>query len=651
MDSFSIGLSGLAASQRALDIIGNNISNAATEGYHRQRVDLRAAPTGVNGQTMTGGGVTFESTTRLVNTLLEQEILRQRSSSEQISRQLETLNTIEAAIGDLGAGGLGVKIDDFFNSLNDLSVHVTDPIYQQQAVTTASSMADQFRTFGNFFNGLSVDLTNEASITVEQINTIAAKIAQLNGTIQDIEINGSQVGNLRDDRDRYISDLAELVSIQTIERGDGITDISFNGIALVTGRTCEKLAMKLQSGDKIGVSIVGDDNYQTDIGGGKLGGIFSLKNEIIPEVMNKLNTLAQSIITQINAQHVQGLGVTGSFTELTGWEMIDQNIPAFEPPVTDGRLYIRVTDQTTGEISRQYIDIDSSGTLSDVAADLDALDNISASVIQGKLHIIADNGFKFDFLPGVLPTSSSTTLTGTTIPTVSGVYGNAENHTYTCTISGSGRVGVDTGLSVEVRNEDGDLIKNLSLSAGYIAGSKLVIEDGVSVSFSAGTVNDGENFTIEAIANSDPSGFLASAGMNTFFKGSDAASISLNENLLAHPASIATSLSADLNGNENIGRLAAMGSASWDSLDSRTCGDYFKNTITSLGHKVAIAETEEQSISGLLNNLLNQQDNISGVNVNEEAANLMVYERLFQASGKFIQTAKSNLDSLMDILS
>lgn len=95
MSNFSIGLSGLNAAQKALDIIGNNIANAATEGYHRQRIELSPAYSTYTGGILLGGGVDFEGVTRVMDGLLEQEILRQASSLEHVSQEHTTLRMVE----------------------------------------------------------------------------------------------------------------------------------------------------------------------------------------------------------------------------------------------------------------------------------------------------------------------------------------------------------------------------------------------------------------------------------------------------------------------------------------------------------------------------------------------------------------------------
>jgi len=114
MDSYSIAMSGLSAAQKGLDIIGNNMANAATDGYHRQRIELVPAYLAQVGDVIFGGGVDVAGITRMIDTLLEQEILRQQSLLGQVSQEFVTLRTVENAFGELsGSSGLSAAIDGF----------------------------------------------------------------------------------------------------------------------------------------------------------------------------------------------------------------------------------------------------------------------------------------------------------------------------------------------------------------------------------------------------------------------------------------------------------------------------------------------------------------------------------------------------------
>jgi flagellar hook-associated protein FlgK len=172
MHGFDIGLSGFNAAREAFGVIGNNIANAATDGYHRQRIELVPSDLLQISDSRLGGGVDVAGVTRMIDELLQQEILRQQSSLGQISQERATLATVESAFGELSGGGsLSEAIDEFFNALRDLSAHPSEIIWQNQAVASAENMASQFRTLGEFLSTLQTQIELEADDAVEEINT------------------------------------------------------------------------------------------------------------------------------------------------------------------------------------------------------------------------------------------------------------------------------------------------------------------------------------------------------------------------------------------------------------------------------------------------------------------------------------------------
>ncbi len=409
MDSFGIGISGLNAAQRAFDIIGNNIANAATEGYHRQRLNLTPAYTSQIGSVILGGGVDIAGITRMIDGFLQKEIFRQQSSLEQVSQELAMLRTVENSFGELSDGsGLSTALDDFFNALQDLSAHPAEAIWQNQAVTSAQTMAAKFRTLGQFLTTLESQISLEAENVINQVNILTGKIAELNHNIENQEINGGQAYNLRDQRDQCITELSKLISVETLSREYGVTDISINGIPVVINTSAFELEVGIVGSYGLGITVAGESNYSTDFQGGRLGALLSLKNDLIAGIHNDLDNLANAIIQQINQYHVQGVGPEGSFTELTGFSMISDNLADFNPPVSNGSIYIRVINTSTGAVTRTEVPVDAStDSLTSIAAAITAITGLTASVYDFRLHIQADTDYKFDFLPCVLPTPTN----------------------------------------------------------------------------------------------------------------------------------------------------------------------------------------------------------------------------------------------------
>jgi flagellar hook-associated protein 1 FlgK len=653
MWNFETGLSGLDAARKALDVIGNNIANAATEGYHRQRIDLVPAYSRQEGGVLIGSGVEIQGVTRMLDRFLELEILRQNSVMGQVSQESEKLSTIESAFGELSGGtGLSASIDTFFNSLRDLSANPDQVIYQNEVLTAGEEMAGRFRTLGDFLDNLQNQIKLQAGGIVDEINALTTQIASLNDNIQRIEMSGAKANNLVDQRDQLISQLSQLAAVQTQERDFGVVDVEAGGIPVVTGAMTIQLEAGLNENGLLGITPAGVFNYQTTVEGGELGGLLALYNSTISGVQDDLDTLANAIMRQVNQYHSQGVGADGSFTELAGAIMTSENLSDIEPPLSDGSLFIRVIDAATGEVTRHQIDIDvSSDTLTTVAASISAITGLNASVSGGRLKIMADAGYEFDFLPAVLSEPTDTNFTATTQPSVSvsGIYTGDTNQTFTFTAVGSGSVGNGT-LQLEVRDGDGNLVDTLNIGAGYAAGDLLDFDNGFKVAISAGDLNDGDTFEVDAFASTDTSGLLAATGINTFFAGTGAAGMRISDNVAESPGRIATALGGDFTDNANILRLVSIGSLEINELDSLTVGQFYRKLVTDIGQQLSIKDISKTNVENLMQTLNNRQSEISGVDINEEAAQMLVFEQMFQAMAKYLTTVNSTLTSIMNIV-
>jgi len=656
MNSYSIGLSGLGAAQQALDIIGNNIANAANEGYHRQRIDLTPAYSSQVGAVTLGGGVEVEAVTRAINNLLEQEILRQQSSLSQLDSELATLQTVESAFGELSSdGGLSLAMDEFFNALQDLATHPNSIIWQSQAATAAKSMAFQFRTLADFLSNLQNQISLEADSVIDKINVLTGQIAELNDNIERIRIAGGNANNLSDQRDERISQLAGLVDVQTQQRDFGVVDVIAAGIPVVIGTDSIQLDLGRTPDGSLGISVVGAYLYSASAQGGKLGALMSATNGTLVDIQSSLNDLAKTIITQINQNHVQAVGSQGAFTQLTGWSLESENLADFDPAVSDGKIYIRVTDTATETVTRYEIDIDASNDSLTTIADYitNNIAGVSASVGSSRLSIYADSTHKFDFLPAVLSDPVAETLTGTTPPSISisGIYTASDNDMLRFTISGAGTVG-NGNLQLEVKDSAGteDVIAILNIGVGYAAGDLLDLGNGIKISVGTGDFGNGDNFDVQVLANTDTSRVLAAAGINAFFTGTGADDIAVSDYIANSPASIGVALGADMTDNENALRLAAVKDQVTGTLNNLAPGEFYLKLVTDIAQQLSMKQMQQENVATITRNLVDQRSDISGVDMNDEAARMLIFEQMFQAMAKYISTVNASLATLMEII-
>ncbi len=660
MSNYSLGLSGIRAAQRGLDLIGNNVANAATQGYHRQQMELRPAYSSQYGDVLLGGGVELGKVSRSIDALLEQEIIRQDSLLEHVRQELTTLQTIENAFGELTTenSGLDAAIDSFFNALNDLSIHPGEVVYQNQLITSAQNMLLGFRSVGVFLDDLSAQLVTQAQYSVEQVNVIVDDIARLNTDIERMVMHGSEPNNLFDQRDKLISDLSKIIPVKTFTLKDGRVDVIGANMSLVTRNRSTHIRLGATDTGRFGIAADGDFSYSDDFEGGSLGGILSLKNNIIGQLSQNLDSLALAITGRINQWHSQGVGSTGPFSQLEGIALKTSDLSQLSPAITDGEFYIRLTDTQTGIVSRHKITVDITGgdTVEDIVQKISAINGLSADFTDARLRIFADSGYKFDFCPAVLPTAEDRTGSGPSAAQidVSGIYTGSENIVYEFRVSDAGDVGNDTvKIDVTVKNTAGETLRTLTIDAGanYVAGTNIDIDAlGLKISFNSGSLAQDETWKISAFASTDSSGLLVAAGMNTFFRGSSARDMSIADEIIQIPGRVAASIGPDMNDNLNASRMAALKDAVIAELSNMTCGDYYRRLAADVGQQVQMRQIRTEGIEGIVKNLYNQQGDISGVNINEEAAKMLIYEQMFQIMAKYLTTMNESMNYILNVI-
>jgi flagellar hook-associated protein 1 FlgK len=187
-------------------------------------------------------------------------------------------------------------------------------------------------------------------------------------------------------------------------------------------------------------------------------------------------------------------------------------------------------------------------------------------------------------------------------------------------------------------------------SSGYAAGDRLDFGNGIKIAVGAGKAYNDDNFEVAAYASTDTSGLLSAVGINTFFAGSNASNISLASDIADTPGRIATALGSGLTDNANAQRLASIGETAISGLNSLTAGQFYRQLVSDIGQQLSVKQTSRSNTETLVQSLTTQQGEISGVDINNEAAQMLVFEQMFQAMAKYLTTVNTTLASLMNIL-
>lgn len=668
MSSWNIGITGLQAAQTGIEMIGMNIANAATEGYHKQDMQLASIAYSA-GQNQVGGGVEIQDIRRLMDGLLENEIRRQKPYLGQVTQELEVLDSIESALGTLDSSNLQSSLDDFFNALSELSAQPNSQPHRENVVWSASTMADHFRNLSAFLEDLKEHVQTEIHSTVEHINKKLENVTELNSLIHTVSMQGGNTNVVEDQRDQAINELAELLPVEITgkDHTTGTINLQGWGMPLVLYSDVKELKAEITLNNTMGVGLKSATQVSDSERGGELGGLLELYNEIIPDLTGKLDTLATGLKDELNALHVQGIGENGPFTSLTGFGVSSENFDEWEDdPISAGNIYLRMTNTSTGDVTKHAIAIDPDDHVTPGAIDSigdlvtyinTSIPHLSASLPEGALKLEADAGYRFDFLPTPQISYSTTPWTGTE-PELSGDYNGTENETFRVNIvhpnadGGDYEVGGDAGLKLQVYDDGGagSLVAEINVGEGYSPGDIVDLADGLRIALPYGTLTEGEHFDIEALAYSDETGLLAKAGINTFMVGDSARNISVVRRVLENPNNFAYASGPDLADNINVGRMAALSTTKITALKDLSPTEYLRQVITGVGLSISTRNARQEGLANVEKQLLNQRDEVSGVDVNEEAAKLLMYEKMFQAMSKFISIQDQALKNLFNLV-
>lgn len=652
--NFSISVSGLQVAQQGMALVSTNMANVSTAGYHRQELVLEPAETDQAGG-VPDAGAKVAQYRRCADTLLDQEILRQQPQLGQTTEELQTLQTLESSFGSLDSNALTTAINTFFGSLGQLAADPQSAPLREQAASAADSLASAFRQLGGTVDGLVQQTAVAANTLVGQVNDLAGRIATLNTEIQDLTLRGANANLLLDQRDQAVTELSQLVNVEVVQRADsgGAVDVMAGGIPLVMMNSAAQLEAGMTTGGKLGLRQVGSYTFDTAVTGGQIGGLVSLHNDLLADAKADLDNLANTIATQVNRIHAQGVGSSGSMDDVTGsyFSHPTAAINTWGQGVQAGTIRVRLTapDGTTSNYSVAVNP--ATDTLATVTTALSGLDptHLSAAVVSGRLHLQGLAGWKFDFLP-VSSVATGGGWTGTAPIAAEGVFQGPANDTLTCTVRGSGRVGVDAGLTVEVRNLAGQLVTTMPVGKGYVADTPTDLHDGLTLALGAGDVHDGQTFTIDAVADSDTSGFLAAAGIGTLFEGRGASNLTVRQEILDDPSLLATAAGSDMSDNGAVQRMAALGTKTQASLNGADPTDAFSVLVTKVGQQVSLRQSKQDAQQKVLEMLANQRSNVSGVDINDEAAKLLVFQQMFQGMAKTLSIQQKTMDALFAII-
>jgi flagellar hook-associated protein 1 len=396
--------SSLFANQVALQTASNNVSNAGTKGYSRQRVDMVESRPETLPYGQVGTGVTVDSIRRIRDQFLDQQFLRAQESLSKTQAEHDTWSQIEAILGEPSTDtGLQADMDRFFTSLQDLASYPTD-------LTTRRTVLEQAQTLSGTFNRLDTDLDSltrnlETEITgrVTEANDILKELADLNGQIQAVTITGNSPNALLDRRDLLLDNLSGLIGVNRFFRPDGtaVVTMSGGGGVVLDGVTAGTLGTQLSPAtDSYDLTLNGNVVTPTE---GKIAGLLASRNDptgYVKYTRAQLDTMAATLISQINQIQAAGAGTAGVQSSTSQAAVSDPTAPLVSaglpvPITVPGSFGVFVYDATGAVTTSGTVNVTATTSLNDLATQLNGLGGLTATVSAGRLTVSAPAGSTF----------------------------------------------------------------------------------------------------------------------------------------------------------------------------------------------------------------------------------------------------------------
>ncbi|MCK4951604.1 MAG: flagellar hook-associated protein FlgK [Gammaproteobacteria bacterium] len=767
------GVSALQAFQQSLATTSHNIANVNTDGYSRQRVEVTERPPEFSGAGFIGQGVDATGVTRIYDQFLVDQVVSNTSSQGQfdvffgLASQLDNLLANEDS-------GLSARLQDFFNATQDVADDPVSIPARTVLLGEAESLVDRFAFYEQRLSDLKGQVNTDIENEVTVINGLSQAIADLNlsilrsGGAASNGADGKLPNDLLDQRDQLVLELSKIVSISTLEQGDGSLSVFVGGgQSLVVGTTVQDLAVTRDAFDPSVVNIVlQSGNSQVDVTsqivGGSLGGSLDFSSRMLDSAERELGRIAIGLTDAFNQQHRLGMDLdsvlgesfftglnTGSFTPTVfsstnnaGSAIVtasygtvaDLTVSDYDLRYTGGTSYT-LTRLTDGQIFS--VDTAVPASLTNDGFTL----SIGAGAAVGDLFRIqptADGSRDIGLaitdprkIAAAVPVRTETSLQNTGTATIdSGVVTDRAtfvSDTYTIRIAdnanatANGVVGTITdagptantleyrlsinGVQVYSQNEASAVLANLTALAAEInddvgttgvrayvdtvnnrmyllndpsTSSPITVTEtltdtpagapfmdvGDTVTGYFGSVLAGTNF-VDAVSNTITIGntgtdyIVIDSGGNNETSGTYISGNNITFNGIQTSITGAASwgdvftLRSNNNGvSDNRNMLALSGVQQQQVLagGTSTLGETFGQLISSIGTTTRQSEITLDAQTVLLNQSIAARASVSGVNLDEEAANLILYQQAYQAAAQVISIADNLFQTLINAI-
>jgi len=611
-----IGKRGVQAHQQALYVVGHNIDNIETEGYSRQRIEMKAFDPiylpGLNREEtpgQIGQGVAVERIERMRDQLLDKRVVAEASNEGYWKERDKYVRMMEQIYLEPGENSVRAKMDTFWDAWQELSMYPADTAPRSAVIERGKTLIDGIHNRYQGLKGLQEQADSDIQLTVGRVNEITRQIAALNGEIVRIKAMGDNPNDLMDRRDLLVDKLSSIIDITIDSRDPDEYMVHTSGLVIVQGKIGRQLDLHKGIDDEGYAHIFWRDTGQEiRFNRGALGALLEMRDVTLNSEIRTLDNMTMNFVDLVNEVHSKGYGINGVtglnfFSEYPFVVNINGNYDrsgdgnfdssyiyringsnALEPQAQPGFEGVITLAGPNGNIQVPYYSTD---TVADI---ISRINNSGAEVVAR------------------LNREGRLSLKGTPAQPIDGVHENPDF-----------------------------VIRHVEDSGHFLTGyAGLLGQDGVfdwGTADAVANLRNGADYSVAPIAH--PSGW-----------------IEVNPDLIKDTTSIASGFGFNGNAANPGNGDAAHAIASIRNTPVMvgqlgTFDDYFADSVVRMGMLGEQSERALATENQLMKDLNALRQSISGVNLQEEFADMIRYQQGFNAVARFVSTVNSMLDVLM----
>ena len=625
-DMLNTSVSGLLAFQQELDTTSNNIANASTPGYSRESVNLVSVPGPYIGGGSIGNGVAVDGVQRIFNQTVASQVVSATSAYNQLNSFSSQAAQVDNLLGST-TNGLSSQLQSLVTALQTVANAPTSSASRQAFISQAQQLVSNLQSDDSSLQNLDLQANTQLTSDASQVTSLAQSISALNKQIMADTSQSQQAPNsLLDQRNQLINQLATLATVTTTQQADGSVNVYIgSGQTLVTGTSAASLSTIANpydpSEDNLALSTAaGPTDVTRQISGGTLGGTLQFRSQMLDPARNSLGQIAVVLTSAVNAQNQAGLDQSGN----PGQAVFSVGgVQVLNDSANTGTAAVSATVSNANAITTDNYVLKFDGTnwsLSDAASGASVAmtgNGTSASPFTADgLSIVAGTGaqagdsYQIDPTraavaglsvlltdPGQLAVAAPLLTSAASGNTGSGSIDQGSVPNSAVWVRGNYTLSFTSTNAWQVTNAAGTVVGN----GAYTAGAPITF-NGIQVTV-AGAPASGDSFLIDdnAGGSGDNRNATAMAGL-------------LDQSLIGGSTSI----------NAAVNQL-----------------------VTNIGIQTSQAQSGTTAQQAVLTDATNAQQSVSGVNLDEEAANLVQYQQAYQAAAEVIKVAANLFQSVL----